>query len=169
MGKYDATQIANLAGQLGGDPKQAAQRLQQMGGQIDPQKHGDALRAMGIDPQKLQNGDYQQHLDAQNEPGFRSGMGQGMRSGMSRSDMGQTDMGRSDMSQGDPGGQNFQQFDQDQGGMRGMKPDPSQQLSDDRRMAGRQSNQMAGQQSGKQGRQQSRRQSGRRNSNRQDQ
>lgn len=130
MPNYDPTQIANLAGQLGGDPQRAAQQLQRVGGQIDPEQHADTLRGMGIDPQKLQNGDYQQHLDAQKQPGFQSG-------------------------------QNFQQFDQDQGGMRGMEPDPNQQLSDDRQMAGRQADQMAGQRGGRQGRQQSGQQSGR--------
>jgi hypothetical protein len=202
MPNYNPTQIANLAGQLGGDPQRAAQQLQQVGGQIDPEQHADTLRGMGIDPRKLQNGDYQQHLDAQKQPGFQSarggdasgqmgqggmgqdsrsgmgqrgqsgkgqdaqsGMGQNRQSGMSQNRQGGMSQNRQGgMSQGGRGGQsgqNFQQFDQDQGGMRGMEPDPNQQLSDDRQMAGRQADQMAGQRGGRQGRQQSGRQSGR--------
>ena len=113
MPTYDPSQIANLVGQLGGDHQQASQKLQSMSGQIDPSQHGDMLQQMGIDPQKLQNGEYQQHLDAQDQPGF-----QGYQSG----DM----SGRSAQS-----GQNFQQFDQNQGGMRGTQPDPDQQTYSD--------------------------------------
>lgn len=145
MPTYDPTQIANLVGQLGGDHQQAARQLRQMGGQIDPRQHADALRQMGIDPRKLQNGDYRQHLDAQAQPGF-----QGYQSG----DMsGQTpQFGGSQDSQGDQNGKNFQQLDQSQGGMRGMKPDQDQQGSDD-------DTQKAGQQPRQQSRQRSQQES----------
>ncbi|WP_194912302.1 hypothetical protein [Catenulispora rubra] len=151
MPNYDPNQIANLVGQLGGDHQQAAQQLQQMGGQIDPQQHADTLQQMGIDPQRLQNGDYQQHLDAQDQPGFQgyqsgdmsgqapqfgqSGMGQNQ-SGMNQGGMNQSGMGSQDQN-----GQNFQQFDQGQGGMRGMEPDQDQQLDDGRQMSGQQGSQ----------------------------
>jgi PAX-interacting protein 1 len=128
MPTYDPNQIANLVAQTGGDHQQAAQQLQQMGGQIDPQQHADQLQQMGIDPQKLQSGGYQQHLDAQNHPDF-----QGYQSG----DMsGQTPQFGS--GQGSQSGQNFQQFDQSQGGMRGMEPDSGQQMSGDQQMSGQQ-------------------------------
>jgi len=169
MANYDPSQIANLVGQLGGDHQQAARQLQQMGGQIDPRQHGDALQQMGIDPRKLQNGGYQQHLDAQDQPGFQgyrsgdmsgqtpqfgdAGQGRMGRDQMSRGQMGQGQMNQDQMNQDQMGqmgksqrgqgaqdrsGQNFQQFDQSQGGMRGMKPDPDQQMTDDRAMTGRQ-------------------------------
>ena len=139
MPGYDPSQIANLVGQLGGDHQQAAQKLQQMGGRIDPQQHADTLRQMGIDPQKLQNGGYQQHLDAQEQPGFQ-GYQSGDLSGQMPQQFGAGQGGQGRMGQGaqDQSGQNFQQFDQSQGGMRGMEPDPDQQMSDDQQMAGRQ-------------------------------
>lgn len=112
MPNYDPSQIANLVGQLGGDHQQAAQRLQSMGGQINPQQHADMLQSMGVDPQKLQSGGYQHHLDAQNKPGFQ---------GYSIDDM----SGRNTQF----GNQNYQQMGQDQGGMRGKKPKRRKQMT----------------------------------------
>lgn len=66
---FDVHQILNLVKQLGGNHQQAAQQLSGMG-QLDPQQHADELQKVGIDPQQLQNGGYDQHLQAQNEPGF---------------------------------------------------------------------------------------------------
>jgi len=66
---FDASQVLNLVGQLGGNHQQAAQQLQGMD-QVDPQQHGGLLNQIGVDPQQLQNGGYQQHLDAQQQPGF---------------------------------------------------------------------------------------------------
>lgn len=146
MANYDPSQIANLVGQLGGDHQQAAQQLQQMGGQIDPRQHADALQQMGIDPQKLQNGGYQQHLDAQDDPdfqGYHSGDMSGQTpqfgaAGQGRMSQGQMSQGRMGQGARDQSSQNFQQFDQSQGGMRGMEPDPDQQMTDDQGMTGRQ-------------------------------
>ena len=59
----------NLVGQLGGDRQQAAQQLQGMG-QVDPEQHAGLLSGLGVDPQQLQSGGYQQHFDAQQQPGF---------------------------------------------------------------------------------------------------
>ncbi len=67
--KFDPHQIANLVSQLGGNHQQAAQQLSGQG-QIDPQQHADQLQQMGVDPQQLQNGGYDQHLQAQNAPDF---------------------------------------------------------------------------------------------------
>ncbi len=66
---FDVSQVLNLVGQLGGDHQQAAQQLQGMD-QVDPQQHAGLLNQVGVDPQQLQNGGYQQHLDAQQQPGF---------------------------------------------------------------------------------------------------
>jgi len=66
---FDASQVLNLVGQLGGDHQQAAQQLQGMD-QVDPQQHAGLLNQIGVDPQQLQNGGYQQHLDSQQQPGF---------------------------------------------------------------------------------------------------
>ena len=60
----------NLVGQLGGDHEQAAQQLQGVD-QVDPQQHAGMLQQLGVDPQQLQNGGYQQHFDAQQQPGFQ--------------------------------------------------------------------------------------------------
>ncbi len=59
----------NLVGQLGGDHQQAAQQLQGMG-QVDSQQHAGLLNQLGVDPQQLENGGYQQHFDSQQQPGF---------------------------------------------------------------------------------------------------
>ncbi|MEY9932736.1 hypothetical protein ABH926_007387 [Catenulispora sp. GP43] len=133
MPTYDPNQIANLVGQLGGDHQQAAQRLQGMGGQIDPRQHADTLQQMGIDPRKLQDGDYQQHLDAQDQPGF-----QGYRSGdMSEQTPQFGERSGQDQTDEDDEIPNFQQFDQGQAGMRGMEPHPDPQMADDQQMVGR--------------------------------
>ena len=66
---FDPCTIMNLVGQLGGDHQQAAQQLQGMG-QVDPEQHAGLLSGLGVDPQQLQNGGYQQHFDAQQQPGF---------------------------------------------------------------------------------------------------
>ena len=66
---FDPSTIMNLVGQLGGDHQQAAQQLQGMG-QVDSQQHAGMLSGLGVDPQQLENGGYQQHFDAQQQPGF---------------------------------------------------------------------------------------------------
>jgi len=66
---FDPSTIMNLVGQLGGDHQQAAQQLQGMG-QVDPEQHAGLLSGLGVDPQQLKNGGYQQHFDAQQQPGF---------------------------------------------------------------------------------------------------
>ena len=66
---FDPSTIMNLVGQLGGDHQQAAQQLQGMG-QVDTQQHAGMLNQLGVDPQQLENGGYQQHFDAQQQPGF---------------------------------------------------------------------------------------------------
>jgi len=66
---FDPSTIMNLVGQLGGDHQQAAQQLQGMG-QVDPEQHAGLLSGLGVDPQQLQSGGYQQHFDAQQQPGF---------------------------------------------------------------------------------------------------
>ena len=66
---FDVHQIMNLVGQLGGNHQQAAQQLQGMG-QVDPQQDAGLLSNLGVDTQQLQNGGYQQHFDAQQQPGF---------------------------------------------------------------------------------------------------
>jgi hypothetical protein len=77
---FDLGQIVNLVGQLGGDHSQALQKLQGVGGQVDPQQHGGLLQELGIDPDRLAGGGYQQHLDAQQQAGFQ-GYDQGGYSG----------------------------------------------------------------------------------------
>ncbi len=66
---FDVHQILNLVGQSGGNHQQAAQQFSGMN-QIDPQQHSDLLQQVGIDPQQLNSGGYDQHLQAQNDPGF---------------------------------------------------------------------------------------------------
>lgn len=67
---FDPHQIMNLVGQLGGNHQQAAQQLQGLD-QVDPQQHAGMLSQLGVDPQQLQSGGYQQHLDAQQQSGFQ--------------------------------------------------------------------------------------------------
>jgi len=67
---FDPSSIMNLVGQLGGDHQQAAQQLHGVD-QVDPQQHAGMLQQLGVDPQQLQNGGYQQHFDAQQQPGFQ--------------------------------------------------------------------------------------------------
>ncbi len=67
---FDPHQIMNLVGQLGGNHQQAAQQLQGLD-QVDPQQHAGMLSGLGVDPQQLQNGGYQQHLDTQQQPNFQ--------------------------------------------------------------------------------------------------
>ena len=66
---FDIHEILNLVGQLGGDHQQAAQELTGQG-QIDPQHHAGLLQKLGIDPQQLAGGGYDQHLQAQQAAGF---------------------------------------------------------------------------------------------------
>ena len=92
----------NLVGQLGGDHEQAGQLLGGLlgqGGQVDTEQHGGLLQQLGINPQQLDQGGYQQHLDNQNQPG-----NQGQTGGYD-----QSQSGGYDQSQG--GG-----YDQAQGG-----------------------------------------------------
>lgn len=67
---FDPHTIMNLVGQLGGDHQQATQQLQGMD-QMGPQQHANLLSGLGVDPQQLASGGYQQHLDAQQQPGFQ--------------------------------------------------------------------------------------------------
>jgi len=67
---FDPHQIMNLVGQLGGNHQQAAQQLQGVD-QVDPQQHAGMLSQLGVDPQQLQNGGYQQHLGAQQQSDFQ--------------------------------------------------------------------------------------------------
>ena len=63
---FDVGQIIGLVKQLGGDHQQAAQQLQGVG-QVDPGEHAGLLSRLGIDPQRLQSGGYQQQFDAQQQ------------------------------------------------------------------------------------------------------
>lgn len=67
---FDASTIMNLVGQLGGNHQQAAQQLQGMG-QVDPEQHAGLLNQLGVNPQQLMGGGYQQHLDAQQQSAFQ--------------------------------------------------------------------------------------------------
>lgn len=66
---FDTHQILNLIGQMGGNHQQAAQQFAGTN-QIDPQQHSGQLQQFRIDPQQLASGGYDQHLQAQNDPGF---------------------------------------------------------------------------------------------------
>ncbi len=66
---FDVSQIMNLVGQLGGNHQQAAQQLQGMS-EVDPQQHAGLLSQLGVNPENLANGGYQQHFDAQQQPNF---------------------------------------------------------------------------------------------------
>ena len=72
MGLFDPQQIMNLVGQMGGNQQQAGQMLQGLmgsGQQVDTAQHGGMLQQLGIDPQQLDNGGYQQHFDNQAQGG----------------------------------------------------------------------------------------------------
>jgi hypothetical protein len=110
MGMFDPQQIANLVGQVGGNHQQATQMLQGLlnsGQQVDTNQHADLLQQVGIDPQHLANGGYQEHLDAQNQPGF-----QNVQSGSA----GQMQSGYGQQQQGGGYGQQSGGYDQQQGG-----------------------------------------------------
>lgn len=112
MGLFDPSQIANLVGQIGGNHQQAAQMLQGLAGQgqqVDTSQHADMLQQMGIDPQHLDNGGYDQHLNAQNQSGF-----QGYQSG---GDMSNQQFGGGNDPFGGQQGQGYQ--DQGQGYQQG--------------------------------------------------
>lgn len=107
MPGFDVHSIANLVGQLGGNHQQAAQALQNLGGQqIDPNdpQHANVLQQIGVDPQQLQNGAYDQHLDNQNQPGF-----QGYQPGQDLSQQAPQFNGQGDPSQG---GDQYSQYSQ---------------------------------------------------------
>jgi hypothetical protein len=109
---FDLGQIVNLVGQLGGDHGQALQRLQGLGGQVDPQQHGGVLRELGIDPDRLAGGGYQQHLDAQQDPGF-----QGYQQGLGYQDQGgYQQQGGGYQDQGQGGFEHRQEYQQQGGG-----------------------------------------------------
>lgn len=113
---FNPSQIMNLIGQLGGDHQQAAQQMQGMG-QVDPEQHAGLLQRFGIDPQQLLGGGYQQHLDAQQQPGF-SGYQQGSDFSSQQPDFGQSNQGyggqgdRFDQAGGGDLNQQGQGFDQ---------------------------------------------------------
>jgi hypothetical protein len=74
MGLFDAGQIVNLVGQLGGDHQGIGQMLTGLigqGGQVDTEQHGDLLKQFGVDPDHLDQGRFQQHLDQQDHPDFQ--------------------------------------------------------------------------------------------------
>jgi len=121
---FDVSQVLNLVGQLSGDHQQAAQQLQGMD-QVDPQQHTGLLNQIGVDPQQLQNGGYQQHLDAQQQPGF-NGYQQGQDYAQQQPSFGsgESRQGGYDQQQGGQGGYDQQQggqggYDQQQGGGQG--------------------------------------------------
>lgn len=90
MGLFDVATITNLVGQLGGDHVQAGQILSGLlgqDGQLDTQQHGEVLQQLGIDPQHLERGGYQEHLDNQGSADFQ-GYDQGQQGGY---DQGQQD------------------------------------------------------------------------------
>ncbi len=66
---FNPVSIMNLVGQLGGDHRRAARQLQGMN-QVDSQQHAGMLNQLGVDSRQLQGGGYQQHFDAQQQPGF---------------------------------------------------------------------------------------------------
>jgi len=72
---FDVGQIIGLVKQLGGDHQQAAQQLQGVG-QVDPGEHAGLLSRLGVDPQRLQGGGYQQQFDAQQQGGYGQDQGQ---------------------------------------------------------------------------------------------
>jgi hypothetical protein len=113
---FDAMQIINLVGQMGGNHQQAAQQMHGMG-EVDPQQHAGLLGRFGLDPQQLQNGGYQQHFDAQQQPGF-GGYQQGQDFGQQRPDFGRGGQGGYEQ-QGGQGGY-------DQGGRGGYDQQGSQ-------------------------------------------
>ncbi len=112
---FDASQVLNLVGQLGGDHQQAAQQLQGMD-QVDPQQHAGLLNQVGVDPQQLQNGGYQQHLDAQQQPGF-NGYQQGQDYAQQQPSFGGGESRQGGDGQQQGGGQGG--YDQQQGGGQG--------------------------------------------------
>ena len=101
---FDVGQIIGLVKQLGGDHQQAAQQLQGLG-QVDPGEHAGLLSRLGIDPQRLQSGGYQQQFDAQQQGGY--GQDQGQQQGGYGQDQGQQ--------QGGYGQDQGQQGQQEQG------------------------------------------------------
>lgn len=112
---FNPSQIMNLIGQLGGDHQQAAQQMQGMG-QVDPEQHAGLLQRFGIDPQQLLGGGYQQHLDAQQQPGF-SGYQQGSDFSSQQPDFGQSNQGYGNQGYGGQGyGGQGDRFDQAGGG-----------------------------------------------------
>lgn len=119
MGLFDASQIVNLVGQLGGDHQQASKLLGGalgQGGQVDTQQHGELLQQLGLSPQQLHEGGYQEHLDGQNHPDFQ-GYDQG--EGGYEQDEGayQQDQGSYQQDQGGyQQGEGQDDYQQDQGG-----------------------------------------------------
>jgi len=129
MGLFDASQIVNLVGQLGGNHQQAGQMLSGLlgqGGQVDTEQHGEVLQKLGVDPQHLDRGGYQQHLEDQNQPGFQNyEQSQGQGGGYEQS---QGQGGGYEQSQGQGGGYEQSQgqgggYEQDQGQGGGYEQD----------------------------------------------
>jgi len=114
---FDVGQIIGLVKQLGGDHQQAAQQLQGLG-QVDPGEHAGLLSRLGIDPQRLQSGGYQQQFDAQQQGqgggGQQGGYGdqQGQQQGGYGQDQGQ---GQQQGGYGQDQGQQQGGYGQDQG------------------------------------------------------
>jgi len=111
---FDPHQIMNLVGQLGGNHQQAAQQLQGLD-QVDPQQHAGMLNQLGVDPQQLQNGGYQQQLDAQQQSGFQGYQPSGDYTNQQPSFSGQQAGGQEQASGYEQGGQE-QGSGQEQGG-----------------------------------------------------
>ena len=115
---FDVGQIIGLVKQLGGDHQQAAQQLQGLG-QVDPGEHAGLLSRLGIDPQRLQSGGYQQQFDAQQQGGY--GQDQGQQQGGYGQDQGQQqggygqDQGQQQGGYGQDQGQQQGGYGQDQG------------------------------------------------------
>ena len=119
---FDVGQIIGLVKQLGGDHQQAAQQLQGLG-QVDPGEHAGLLSRLGIDPQRLQSGGYQQQFDAQQQGGY--GQDQGQQQGGYGQDQGQQqggygqDQGQQQGGYGQDQGQQQGGYGQDQGQQQG--------------------------------------------------
>jgi hypothetical protein len=140
MGLFDASQIMNLVGQLGGDHQEAGQLLSSVlgqGGAVDTDQHGGLLQQLGIDPQQLAQGGYQHHLDNQNAPDFQQ---QGADDDQSQGGYDQQQGGGYDQQQGSDEGQGggYDQrggYDQGQGSDEGQDGGYDQDQSDDQQGA----------------------------------
>lgn len=58
---FQVSHIIELVKSLGGDHQHAAQALSGMD-TVDPSQHGDLLQSVGVDPQQLASGGFDQQL-----------------------------------------------------------------------------------------------------------